>query len=313
MFTITPWDGKPITTPGIYGGVPSEIYHGADLCDGPSVSSTSLRTIELESPAHYWCHSPYNPNREPEEPSEALEFGRAAHTLLLGEEGFRQHYAVRPIEWADWNTKESRLWRDEQRASGRSVITHEQVGHIRRIAGSLARHPLVGGGLLQGEVEKSILWRDSITGVWLKARPDVLPRDLCIVDLKTAESASRVAVERTLADRGYHMQLALVGMGLEAMTGQAPGNDDYVLLFVEKSPPYAVRVAPVDAEAIYYGRRQIRRALDTFAECWERKDWPAYRDDLRPIFLPGYLSNRLKFEAENGLLPEDAPIERITP
>jgi hypothetical protein len=304
------WDGQPIRTPGIYRDVPSDVYHGAKLCDGPSVSSSGLRTIELESPAHYWCRSPYNPNREPDEASDALDFGRAAHTLLLGEEGFRRLYAVRPEEWTDWRKAAAQEWRDAMRAAGKSVLTPDQVEHIKRMADALDRHPLVKGGLLHGEVERTIVWRDTATGVWCKARPDVLARDTVIVDLKTCQSTSRVAVERAIGDYGLHMQLAMIGMGIEAVTGRTPGHDDYVLLFVEKAPPYAVRVAPVAIEAIWYGRRQIRRALDTFAKCIASGDWPSCTDDLSTVFLPKWMESNLKFQAENGLLPEEHQVER---
>ena len=41
---VTPYDGQPITTPGIYSGVSMDRYHGPDLCAGPSISSSGLRT-----------------------------------------------------------------------------------------------------------------------------------------------------------------------------------------------------------------------------------------------------------------------------
>jgi hypothetical protein len=299
------WPGAPIRDPGIYAGVPIEVYHGAALCNGPSISSSGLRTIENESPAHYWCRSPYNPDREPEEPSDALDFGKAAHVLLLGESGFREHFALRPAEWSDWRTAAAKQWRDDMRAAGRTVLTPDQVDVIRKIARSLERHPVIAGGLLNGEIEQTMVWKDPVTGVWLKARPDALPRDRMLVDLKTCASADRQSVSRALADHGYHMQLALAGMGLEALTGEAPGNDDYVLVFVEKAAPYAVNIKPIDAEAIWYGRRQLRRAIDTFARCLESGEWPAYGDDLSPVYLPAYYQKRLEQEAEDGRLPEE--------
>ena len=53
--------GEKVTEPGIYD-MPINWYHD-DCCDGPSVSSSGLRTIELESPEHYWAHHPANPDR----------------------------------------------------------------------------------------------------------------------------------------------------------------------------------------------------------------------------------------------------------
>lgn len=302
---IAPWDGAPITSPGIYSGVPIGVYHGANLCAGPSISSSGLRTIEMESPAHYWCRSPYNAEAEATEETEALSFGRAAHILLLGEAGFREQFAVRPEKWGDWRTAAARDWRAEMLSAGRSVITLEQVETIRRIAASLARDPIVANGLLAGDVETTLAWNDAATGVWLKARPDALPRDRVVVDLKTCASADALSCRRAITDHGYHMQLAMVGMGLEILTGEAPGNDDYVLVFVEKAPPYAINIKPVDPEAILYGRRQVRRAIGTFARCLETGDWPAYGDNLIPASLMPYALKRLSDEADAGMLPEE--------
>lgn len=300
------WTGEPITEPGIYSGVPIGVYHGAGLCDAPSISSSGLRTIEGQSPAHYWCHSPYNPEREEDDgEAEALVFGRAAHMLLLGEEGFRETFAVRPDEFTAWTTKAAKAWRTEQQESGRSVLIPSNLDAIRGMAKSMARDPIISNGLLAGDIETTLVWRDAETGVWLKARPDSLPRDRVIVDLKTCASADALACRRAIGDHGYHMQLALTGMGIEALTGEAPGNDDYVLVFVEKTAPYAINIKPLDPEAVHFGRLQLRRAITTFARCMESGDWPAYADNLIPASLLPFTLKRLQEEADMGMLPEE--------
>ena len=53
-----PPSGK-VSVPGVYALSMAE-YHG-DLCVGPSISSSGLRTIWSRSPAHYFHASPYNP------------------------------------------------------------------------------------------------------------------------------------------------------------------------------------------------------------------------------------------------------------
>src|SRR6516165_9526480 len=65
------WDGKAISKPGIYSGIPLEVYHSQKICDGPSVSSTGLRrTLEINggSPLHFWDEWSGNPDcAEPED------------------------------------------------------------------------------------------------------------------------------------------------------------------------------------------------------------------------------------------------------
>lgn len=296
------WDGNKISKPGIYAGIPIMTYH-SDCCIGPSTSSGGLRTIDSVSPAHYWATSYLNPERTPPEDKDSFSLGRAAHTLILGEEGFRRDYVIRPDKWDSWRTKDAQVWRDEQKLAGLTVLEPKNIDQIKGMAASLAAHPTIEAGILRGHIERSIVWQDKQTGVWLKARPDVLPIDSnMIVDLKTCNSADPVSVRRSIADYGYHLQLALAYEGILAVTGRK--MTDFVLVFVETSAPYAVNIKPLDADDIIFGRRQIRRAINRFAECIEAGSWPAYDDDEVTASLPAYYRARLDREVEAGLLPE---------
>ncbi len=304
-FTAIKWDGSKITADGVYD-MPIEAYHG-DCCEGPSISSSGLRTIINQTPAHYWDTSYLNANRDPEPDKEHFNLGRAAHTLLLGESGFRQLFAIRPDEFPDWRTKAAKEWRAEQVAHGRTVITSKDVETIRRIAASLAADPLINDGLLNGEVERSIIWKDKETGIWLKSRPDALPVNADIVaDLKTTSDASRRKCEQSIYEYGYHMQLALVGMGMDAVLGRKLTDDDYVLIFVETTRPYLVNVKPIDAQDIARGRSQLRSAINKFADCLSCGDWPGYEDNGMTAYLPKYARDKIDFEIQHGILPEVA-------
>lgn len=294
--------GTQINIPGWYSGVPMDAYHG-DLCSGPSISSSGLRTIEAKSALHYYSTSYLNPNREPQEPKDHFSFGRAAHTLLLGEEGFRAQFAVRPEQWTDWRTKDAQAWKREQQAAGRDVLTTKDLDAIKGIAASLGSHYLVKSGILQGLIEHTIVAQDPVTGVWLKSRPDVLPvADGVLVDIKTTTDASPRAVERTVLDFNYAMQGGLASMVMKSALDFTV--TDFVLVFVEKAPPYAVNVTPIDPEWIHYGRRQLRRAIDRFAKCVETNTWPGYDEELTTS-MPDWLRKKFEAEDKGGLLPEE--------
>src|SRR5258708_18976764 len=106
-----------ITEPGVYD-LTMDRYHGQP-CDGPSVSSSGLRTIWSASPAHYWLESSLNPHREEQGERPHFSLGRAAHHLLfLGRTGFDAEFVVRPEKWKDWRTNDAKEWRDEMLAAG---------------------------------------------------------------------------------------------------------------------------------------------------------------------------------------------------
>lgn len=89
-------DGEPVPGPGAYR-MSLQHYHTQACCPGPSISSSGLRTIFSESPWHFWASSDLNPDRYPErDTSDALILGRAAHSLLLGDEVFDDHFIYVP-------------------------------------------------------------------------------------------------------------------------------------------------------------------------------------------------------------------------
>jgi len=305
--------GQKITEPGIYD-IPNAWYHD-DCCDGPSISSTGLRQIEQRSPAHYWATSPLNPDAEPMEATKALDYGAAAHCLLLEPDLFEAQFAVSPfsdfarneeIEGKLFRKSDKKAWKDAQEEAGKTIITKDDYAAITAAKRALAEHPLVKDGLFDGLIEKSVIWQDEETGVWLKARPDCIPAGAILVDYKSAVSAHPRDIRKALTDHGYHMQLALAVDGIHAVLGD---RIEHVALAVqEKKPPYVVNVAPVEQAALYRGRQQNRRAIRAFAECIEKGDWPGYPELESEIGLLPWAESDLDQQENYGILPkiEDA-------
>lgn len=290
--TLAP--GEIITEAGIWAGVPMARYHGADLCDGPSISSSGLRTIFRQSPAHYWAASPLNPERIETPDSEAFVLGRAAHHLLLGEDAFSTLFVVRPDKFDSWRSNAAKEWRAEQEAEGRTVLLPTQIETIRGMARSLAKHPLVANGILNGAIEQSIVWQDKETGVWLKARPDAIPTESGdFSDLKTTVSVQSRAIERTIIDYGYAQQAALIREGFELVTGIPMAS--FSLVMVEKDPPWCVRVVTLRGDDIALGQRQNRAALRRFVHCYQRDEWPGPGGaDAEFVALPPWEITRIE-------------------
>ncbi len=103
------WDVGKISQQGIYAKIPMSVYH-SDCCVGPSISSSGLREIAPPDgcPLKFWDNSYLNPDRAPQQEKHHFSLGRAIHTLLLGEDGFRDEYVVRPAEFDSWRTTASR-------------------------------------------------------------------------------------------------------------------------------------------------------------------------------------------------------------
>lgn len=266
------WDGKPISSPGIYRGVSMDAYHGR-LTVKPSASRSGLWKIFDKSPAHYFKSSYLNPDRIDEEESEPLSFGRAAHHLLLGESAFYEQFAVRPDKWDSWRTNDAKTWRAEQVLDGKTVIEPKHIEAIRGMAASLAAQPLVRAGILNGLIEHSMVWQDEETGIWLKIRPDGIPTDAAdFADLKTIADISDDGIERAIGDTGLNMQGAMVAMGCRAVMKRE--MESFSLVFSEKTAPFCARVKTLKPDDLALGEEQVRASLRMFARCLDTGRWP---------------------------------------
>lgn len=268
------WEGGKISQQGIYAKIPMSVYH-SDCCVGPSISSSGLREIAPPDgcPLKFWDNSYLNPDRAPQQEKHHFSLGRAIHTLLLGEDGFRDEYVVRPAEFDSWRTTASKTWRSQKLKAGKTVLEPNDLVIIEGIADRVANDRSFIEHL-DGRVERTIIVRDPTTGIFVKARPDALPADQVIADLKTTSDASERGCLTSIKKFNYHMQMALAGSALELLTRRRV--TDHVLLFVETKRPYAYNIKPVDAQYVWLGARQNRAALDILAECLSTGVWPTY-------------------------------------
>lgn len=292
------WDGKTITKNGVYSGISLDDYHGKrDLLDGPSVSKSALKWLVPAmggSPKAFWGRWQFNPDHIEQDTSKALDFGKAAHCLLLGDEVFGERFCIRPEQWADWRTKAAQDWRDEQVAQGKTIITAEQFERIRRIHADASNYPLVKHGLLNGRIERSMLWKDPETGIWLRARPDALPNaDGVYADLKTAGKFDEDFLERQIFDAGYYLQAAITRM---VCRGLGMPFETFVLLYVLNDDVPDTAHVEIDQFDIDRGERVVRWCLKTIRHCLDTGEWPGARpfnDGERRIQMKPWAKDRL--------------------
>jgi hypothetical protein len=299
--------------------IPLAHYHTQAVCPGPSISSSGLRTIYIKSPADFWVHSELNPERFPSEPSDAKLFGRAAHALLLGDEAFDEAFYLisddappRPTK-AQIKAREKgrvsdsadarfRFWDEvDMISAGRELVPSSWYTTIGHMSQALAKHPLVGP-LFDGDPEVSLIWQDVPTGIWLKSRMDMHPRMGGVrADLKTCTDASLRAVMREIGKYGYDMQAALGDVGSEIVLGETIESN--VLVFVEKTPAFNVTPVEITETAIHFAKLKNRKAINTFARCLERNEWPGKVEGIPSYDTPEWEQHEIGEAQSRGEFP----------
>ena len=285
----------PITAPGVYD-VPAADYHGKEICDGPSISSSGLRAV-AKCPIKYWWNSPLNPNRPPESSEPHFAIGKAAHDLVLDGVGWPDRYHVLPAGFSRAKSKAMATEiaeADAAEEAGKTLLRAEDHAVVLGMAAAIQRHP-IHKALGRGKAEQTIVWKDAETGVWLRCRPDFLPdAKQFIPDYKTTASADPDDFQGSVAKFGYHQQAALYLDGIAAVFGDIEGGRQFYFIAQEKEAPYVVQPFGIDLESVEWGRRLNRKAIRTFARCLETGVWPGYADDFVQVGLPRWQTERLE-------------------
>ncbi|MFA5712340.1 PD-(D/E)XK nuclease-like domain-containing protein, partial [Mycolicibacterium sp.] len=232
-------------------------------------------------------------------PKREFDLGHAAHREVLGvgaEVVIVQKVTKDKtrVDADDYQTKSAQEHRDEIRAQGKAPLLRRELEQVQAMAAALRRHPRAAE-LLQpgtGRPEVSLFWRDWVTGVERRARPDWLivhgDGRATVVDYKTTASPDPASVRKAIANLGYYMQHAFYEDGVHAL-GIAE-DVDFLFVFQGKEPPYLPLVARVDGPGVAVGRARVDEALAIFARCQASGEWPGYSDEVLTVSLPPWIT-----------------------
>lgn len=268
--------------PGIYRDVPFETYLA-----WPAVSNSRI-TMARRSLLHF--------REQVIKDSPTLSAGRFIHCGVLEPLWVSMRYAVMPSYEHDAQnctgqgkpstSKATKYYEKKSEAfiaanAGKEIVDQDTFDMLIGISRSLMRSERAREYLMErGEPEVSLVWKDPETELLCKARIDFLNSG--IVDLKSCFDA--VKFPRSIAEYGYHRQGAHYRSGYSVLTGEVR---PFRLIAVEKTQPWGVRAAPLNEDAIEQGETEVRAALRSIANAYEKNEWPCY-EDPSSWCLPSY-------------------------
>jgi len=240
--------------------------------------SKSQLFLMNKSPLHF----KYNLEKDEEEETKALVFGRAAHKYILEKEDFESEFAVAPT--CDKRTKEGKqIYADfVVRNAGKDIITVEELDKIKEMSSAIDNVPLARQ-LLTGKVEQSYFWVDSDTGEKCKCRPDCIStydERKVIVDYKTTDSCEDGHFERSVRKYGYKLQ---AGMYTEGLFNNEFEQYGFIFVAQEKTAPYAVRIYVCDQEFINQGHDLFRELIGRYHDCKVNDNWYGYEGKFNNV------------------------------
>lgn len=249
----------------------SDEYHASS-----AVGSSSLKNI-LRSPAHYL----YELNNK-SEPTPAQELGTAIHEALLEPNLFEANSIVMPKFEGTGSVAKRENWKLENH--GKRILKSEDFERIQGILSAVKANKTASKLLTAGAAEESYFTTCPDTRIVIKARPDYLREGHIIVDVKSTVDASPEAFARQIAKYHYDLSAAHYLNVVSSVLGQT--YDTFIIVAVEKEPPYAIGVYLLDAGTIDAGKFKCQRALRALKQCRDTGAYPAYPDAIQTIGLP---------------------------
>lgn len=284
-------------TPGFYYDMSAEDYH-ADPLPEPSLSSGVARLLIDRSPLHAWTHHPrLNPAFEREE-KKAMDFGSAAHELILG-----KGRGMQVVHAEDWRTKGAREARDQAYADGLTPILAHDLERAHAVADAFKRQiaeiPLAMEAFgTDARSEVVFVWREG--KAWCRGMADrflLRPNGtILVVDYKsTSASAHPGAVSRRLYDMGQDFQQAFYRRGIQTIdqrSSRLVHGYEALIITQEIEPPYALSATMLDAATWAKADEQVQTAISLWQRCTEWNTWPGYPPLVATAELPDYVERR---------------------
>lgn len=235
--------------------------------------------------------------RPPAEDSDAIQFGRLVHTVIL-EPHKLDRYAVLNADVIGvkkdgskaTNPKNTDAWREavfKAERDGLIVIDGRTLAKAQALADAVTSHP-EAGRLLAAAVEHEVsMFAEHPTGAPVRGRLDLLGPDF-VADIKTCRDGNPEDFGRVMDKLMYHVSAANY-IDLARANGYAD-VDRFDLICVETEPTlsgkYRVSVLEVHGDAIDKGRDLMAEACSRWLANGRVIDLPDYGDGRHVVDLP---------------------------
>lgn len=225
----------------------------------------------LKSPAHA-----RRKMQGPPEFTEALDFGEAAHLVVLQPEiaAGRIRVAEQGVTRKRW-----KAWRPVEAAArerDQVPVTLDEARRIMGIRQRIRQDKALSGLFVSPLREITMIWQDQETLVMCKGRVDLIDDDGAapfLLDLKTTKDADRRKFAYTCRDYGYTLQSGMYSEGADALLGRGYMKG-FLVVAAEKEEPYRTEAYDMRRH-VAKGREQFRALLDRYAACAKANDFPA--------------------------------------
>lgn len=288
-------DGKyePASVPLGMVDMTNEEYQAA-----PGVSSSQLSLVHSSSMLHYWDRY-VNPDREPDQGSDAMRLGTAIHTAILEPHHIENRIIV-GLDVQRRSNADKQAWAEfEAQHKGKIILKQDVYDDVLRIRDRFYKHPEAPYYLTEGRAEQSIFAQEVITTAdpetgeiieapeLIKCQPDFM-RDAgdYIVDVKSTTDASPEGFGKSISNYRYYVQAAWYRRVLKAQFGGC--HRDWVWIAFEPVRPYAIGIYWAEPDPMERAAIAADRDFMKIVQARRTNSYPDYGCTPQSARLPAW-------------------------
>lgn len=261
----------------------------------PAVSASQVKQYD-KGAYYFWKSSPFNPDKKPEEESNALVFGKLCHCLLLEPQLFEQEYLVADFGKLRTNKKYFDI---KEENPGKIIITPDELVHAKTMIEQVHNHKLASTILNGATAEMPFTWIDKETGLPCKAKLDAIKRTkagIVVIDYKTSSSIPELL--KYAQKYQYAIQAEFYKECVKQKYGEEPIEFVFIIQSNKEGEEDIVCVANVDYESQGVARTlmeshmlSIKTKLDLWEKTHDKQIWAAYPEREFIRYSNYYLTN----------------------
>jgi hypothetical protein len=212
----------------------------------------------------------------------AMFIGELAHCRVLEPGEFSKRY----VQWPGArHGKEYDKALEDATANGKKFYIQSEFEQAAGLSDAVRANDAAAAILDSPTCEKVVvvLWRDEVTGLYLKGKLDFVDWSYRIAgDFKTTTDASPAGFGKEIANRSYCGQAGMYLAGLRAVSPPSRIDWEWVWIAAEKkkpaevTPQHMVGVYTSGPHTLEIGAKLYRKWLDAHLVCVKSGEWPGY-------------------------------------
>jgi hypothetical protein len=242
----------------------------ANIFDADSYLSKSVIWELKQASLYRWRNNP-----KTFAGSTAATWGTVVDCLVTTPDEIGDVVAISPFD--SFRTKEAKEWKADQIEAGKTIMSKEVLVEAETAARRLKKHHIAGDLIEKAQKQVVLLNKVKLPGydeINLKALVDLAPTSgSYLVDIKTTNTVTPLALSKKTAELGYHAQAGLY-LKLWNLCFPDDQRDRFIFIWQCSEPPYEVCVSELPAADIHAGEEWIAFQLERLAKATKTNTWP---------------------------------------